>query len=194
MLLHNTSIHISRSFLLACLLHLLLFFSFGSAIFIKQNIAPQLATSINFKVSTSNAVNNAVAINSKALLPQNSSKNASKNSNNIANNNFSANTNSDRNNPSLNTEPDFNAAYLNNPAPEYPDIAKQMGIEGTVLLLVLVQENGLPAQVSIKQSSGSSLLDKAAINAVKNWKFVAAQRYGNNIVANVIVPIKFQLS
>ncbi|NBR95977.1 MAG: energy transducer TonB [Proteobacteria bacterium] len=69
-----------------------------------------------------------------------------------------------------------------------------MGIEGEVILLVLVQENGLPAEINIHQSSGFAILDQAAILAVKQWQFVSAKQNGKNIRASVLVPIKFQLT
>src|SRR5690606_30350748 len=50
--------------------------------------------------------------------------------------------------------PSSNAAYLNNPRPSYPSISRRMGEQGKVLLRVLVDENGLPQQIEIKQSSG----------------------------------------
>ena len=62
--------------------------------------------------------------------------------------------------------------YLSNPPPEYPEIAQELGQEGTVLLKVKVSASGLVLQVSVHRSSGYSSLDAAAINAVRRWKFV----------------------
>lgn len=91
------------------------------------------------------------------------------------------------------SEPVFNAAYLNNPAPEYPASAKRRGIQGKVLVNVLVKADGTAAAVEISRSSGSSNLDSAALDAVKQWKFIPARRAGAAVQASVIVPVEFKI-
>jgi TonB family C-terminal domain len=91
------------------------------------------------------------------------------------------------------TPPLFNVAYLNNPAPEYPPMARSRGEQGHVALNVLVNAEGLPEQIDIKTSSGSPRLDRAALEAVRHWRFVPAKRGTEPIRTRVIVPIKFVL-
>ncbi|HUJ16744.1 MAG TPA: energy transducer TonB [Nitrospirota bacterium] len=89
--------------------------------------------------------------------------------------------------------PLFNAAYLNNPKPLYPPVARRMKVEGTVVVQVLVNSNGKPENVRLEKSSGSSMLDQAALTAVQNWSFVPA-REGNKIIsAWVDIPLRFRL-
>jgi protein TonB len=85
------------------------------------------------------------------------------------------------------------AAYLDNPKPLYPPFARRQGRQGTVLLLVVVTENGQADTVRIKQSSGSELLDQAAVQAVQQWRFVPAYRQGKAVRETVEIPIRFQL-
>lgn len=92
------------------------------------------------------------------------------------------------------TEPIFNAVYLNNPAPVYPPSAKKNNIEGKVLLLVEVSPEGFTKNIQISQSSGYSILDNSAKNAVLSWKFIPAKQYGKPINASVIIPIEFKLN
>lgn len=89
--------------------------------------------------------------------------------------------------------PKFGVAYLNNPAPEYPGMAKRAGEEGRVLLKVLVSAEGEAETVSLEKSSGSERLDNAARDAVSRWRFVPARKGGQALSAYVIVPIKFSL-
>ncbi len=89
--------------------------------------------------------------------------------------------------------PHFDVAYLNNPRPAYPPMARKLGIEGIVLLRVDVSAKGTPDKVVIAQSSGASLLDEAAIKAVQGWTFVPARRGDSPISHPVEVPIRFQL-
>ncbi len=91
------------------------------------------------------------------------------------------------------TPPLFNAAYLRNPAPVYPAIARRSGDQGTVMLKVLVNPEGAPLRVELDQSSGSKSLDGAALDAVKSWRFVPARRGTQNIEGWVRVPVVFKL-
>lgn len=91
-------------------------------------------------------------------------------------------------------QPNFVAAYLNNPAPVYPYAAKTRGESGTVLLRVLVTMEGVAGNVTIEKSSGSSSLDNAARDIVfKRWRFVPARRGDQTVEALVRVPIEFKL-
>jgi protein TonB len=96
--------------------------------------------------------------------------------------------------PVKTTTPQFNAAYLNNPAPEYPSSARRMGEMGRVILRVQVTANGSPSQVLIHSSSGVDSLDEAALEAVQRWKFVPAKQGETPVMAWVNVPIQFTLN
>lgn len=63
--------------------------------------------------------------------------------------------------------------------PEYPEDARQEGISGTVGVKVEVLENGRPGEVRIARSSGRQSLDEAALQAVRQWRFVPAQETGS---------------
>jgi len=89
--------------------------------------------------------------------------------------------------------PHFDVAYLNNPRPAYPPIARKLGIEGVVLLRVDVSAKGTPDRIVIAQTSGATLLDEAAMKAVQGWTFVPARRGDAPIAHPVEVPIRFQL-
>jgi protein TonB len=90
--------------------------------------------------------------------------------------------------------PDFRAAYLNNPPPAYPRIARRNGEQGTVTLRVHVSLDGVPTQVELERSSGSNALDSAALETVKSWRFAPARRAGEPVTAWVIVPVVFRLT
>ncbi|WP_094605885.1 hypothetical protein SPSIL_008260 [Sporomusa silvacetica DSM 10669] len=79
--------------------------------------------------------------------------------------------------------------------PNYPEKARQAGVEGTVVLNIEILENGQAGQVSIYQSSGSELLDDAAAAAVQRWRFVPAKVRGTNqsIACQTTLPVVFRL-
>ena len=91
------------------------------------------------------------------------------------------------------SEPRFDAAYLDNPAPTYPALSRRIGEEGRVVLRVFVDASGRANEVQIKSSSGSPRLDQAAQDTVARWKFFPAQRGAEAIGAWVLVPIVFNL-
>lgn len=95
--------------------------------------------------------------------------------------------------PSPLISPRFDAAYLSNPAPIYPSASLTMGEQGKVLLNVLVSPTGLAQEVRVRTSSGFDRLDQAAREAVRRWKFIAAQQGGEAVGAWVVVPIQFNL-
>src|SRR5882757_7610846 len=91
------------------------------------------------------------------------------------------------------TPPNFVAAYLDNPTPEYPRLSRRMKESGTVLLRVRVSPEGRSAQVDLNKSSGYDRLDQSAVEAVRKWRFVPAKQGEQAVAAWVIVPINFQL-
>lgn len=95
--------------------------------------------------------------------------------------------------PAPMTPPSFTAAYLNNPAPRYPDNSRRRGETGEVLLLVYVQADGDPGEMQLRRSSGHPALDEAALEAVRRWRFVAARQGDTEVGAWVLVPIRFSL-
>lgn len=84
-------------------------------------------------------------------------------------------------------------ARPDNPAPAYPEAARRQGLQGKVLLRVTVGPAGEPVQVSLVESSGWALLDDAAIDTVKGWRFDPARRDGLPVAAVVEVPLAFNL-
>lgn len=89
--------------------------------------------------------------------------------------------------------PRFNAAYLNNPSPAYPAAARRRGQEGRVLVRAEVLADGRCSRVELKQGSGHELLDQAALDAVRKWRFVPARQGEQAVTAWVDVPIAFKL-
>lgn len=84
--------------------------------------------------------------------------------------------------------------YRSAPAPAYPRAALQRGLQGTVLLRVLVGEDGHPLEVTLERSSGHAVLDREALRHVRrSWTFRPALRDGRPVQAVGIVPIDFRL-
>lgn len=71
----------------------------------------------------------------------------------------------------------------------YPDEAKRQGIRGTARIAFTIGTSGQPSNIRIRQSSGSNLLDQAALNAVKR----ASPFPPPPASVNVSIPLVFNL-
>lgn len=89
--------------------------------------------------------------------------------------------------------PPRSPAYLHNPKPLYPLAARRAGYEGKVTVRALIQIDGSAERVELKKSSGYELLDRAALEAVKKWRFIPAKRGSEIIVEWVDIPWTFKL-
>ena len=83
--------------------------------------------------------------------------------------------------------------YGENPKPVYPAEARKKGYQGEVILKAKILSNGRVDQVELKKSSGHEILDRSALAAVKQWKFIPAKEGGESIPVWVNIPVTFQL-
>jgi protein TonB len=81
---------------------------------------------------------------------------------------------------------------ISTPSPKYPAQALRAGDHGTVLVSVEIGADGVPSEVGIARSSGSRALDRAAVDAVRHWRFRPATADGRATTGRVQVPISFE--
>jgi protein TonB len=91
------------------------------------------------------------------------------------------------------------AAVISSPVPAsrispvYPRSARRKGHEGTAVVEIEISENGEVLESRIASSSGHGELDSAALDAVKNAKFVPAKKDGERIRGTLRLPVDFKL-
>ena len=90
--------------------------------------------------------------------------------------------------------PQFNYGSADNPIPKYPKLAIRQKHQGQVIICADIGIEGGVSNASICNSSGSNLLDNAALKTIKNWRFTAARQGNEFVVATIQVPITFSLS
>ena len=78
-------------------------------------------------------------------------------------------------------------------APEYPEKAKQAGIEGTVWVQALVDKKGAIRKAKVSKSSGTKSLDKAAVTAAYQNKFKPAIQKDKPVAVWITYKIEFAL-
>ncbi len=76
--------------------------------------------------------------------------------------------------------------------PEYPEMARKLGIEGLVLCAVTIDAEGSVTAVEVIASE-SPMLDEAARRALLGWKFSPALQSGQPVASRVVVPVRFAL-
>jgi TonB family protein len=74
----------------------------------------------------------------------------------------------------------------------YPEIASRNGIEGRVIVKVLVDEKGQASRPRVEYSD-SRLLDAAAIEAILRTRFVPGNRGGAAVPVWMTIPLEFRL-
>lgn len=85
------------------------------------------------------------------------------------------------------------AVYLTPPRVVYPSLARREGLQGLVIVDVLVRKNGNAGEVRVAKGSGHALLDEAAVRAVRTASFQPARVGGQNVDAWFKAPINFRL-
>lgn len=88
---------------------------------------------------------------------------------------------------------DREAAVLQRVPPEYPANALRDGRSGTVLLKVGIDADGNPGDIEIEKSSGTRALDRAARDAVRQWRFSPKTVGGVPVASELSVPVDFKL-
>lgn len=77
------------------------------------------------------------------------------------------------------------------PMPKYPRAAKAAHIEGTVVLKVIIKKDGTTSDLQFV--SGPPELEKAAIDAVKKWRYKPRMLNGEPAEAHNTVSVVFTL-
>jgi protein TonB len=75
--------------------------------------------------------------------------------------------------------------------PEYPELAKRARVQGIVLLQVTVDETGNVTDINIIR--GHPLLNQAAVDAVRQWKYSPTLLNGEPVPVIATVTVNFVL-
>ncbi|MCG8342540.1 MAG: energy transducer TonB, partial [Chlorobiales bacterium] len=86
-------------------------------------------------------------------------------------------------------------SFVKQKEPRYPDMARRAGIEGRVVVSVLISENGMPikAQIVKRAPSDQTVFDKSAIECVMNSTYSPGIQNGSPVKVWLTVPIRFTL-
>ena len=76
--------------------------------------------------------------------------------------------------------------------PEYSEEARKAKFQGTVVLFVVVDENGKPRDLKVIRPLGLGL-DQKAIEAVEKWKFAPGKKDGKPVAVQATIEVNFRL-
>ncbi len=76
---------------------------------------------------------------------------------------------------------------------QYPEIARKAGVEGRVVVNVLIDEKGNVVDTKILKSLGNNGCDEAAIAAIKSVKWKPAKQRDKPVKVRVGIPVVFML-
>jgi protein TonB len=80
-------------------------------------------------------------------------------------------------------QPTVDASFRGNRIPDYPQMSRRLGEQGAVVLRVMISPDGRAGEIQLSKSSGHARLDRAAIEAVREWRFVPALKGGRPVAA-----------
>ena len=78
--------------------------------------------------------------------------------------------------------------------PRYPYESRRLKEQGTVVLDVLLGPDGRVERIAVRTSSGHARLDKAALDAVRRWRWSPMLRDGQAVAVRGLVEIPFTLT
>ena len=84
---------------------------------------------------------------------------------------------------------DVDARIVHAQPADYPELAHREGVTGTAFVQVDLMPTGDIADVSIAESSGNPLLDRAALDAVRESRFAPATHDCRQIAGSYLVRV-----
>jgi protein TonB len=83
------------------------------------------------------------------------------------------------------------AKAIDRPNPEYPAIAKAAHVQGTIVLHAIISKDG--AVQDLQYISGPPLLMKAAMDAVRQWRYKPTELNGEPVEVDTTIQVIFTL-
>ena len=75
---------------------------------------------------------------------------------------------------------------------KYPEVARLAGIEGQVIIQLLINEDGVPSNPKVLRSAGQ-ILNDAAIKALLEQRFKPGKQRGKPVRVQMAFPVRFEL-
>ncbi len=78
--------------------------------------------------------------------------------------------------------------------PAYPDQAAAQGVEGSVVLLLLVDQAGAVKEASVAEANPEGVFEESALAAFRDARFAPAQKNGRAVKSRVLIRVTYELT
>ena len=89
---------------------------------------------------------------------------------------------------------DVHPVALNLIKPVYPDKGVELGVDGKVVLLLLIDEAGVVKEVSVVEADPEGIFEESALAAFRNALFAPAQKNGRAVKSRVLIRVTYELN
>lgn len=78
--------------------------------------------------------------------------------------------------------------------PDYPDKGAERGVEGNVVLLLLIDEAGAVKEVTVMEANPEGVFEESALSAFREARFAPAQKNGRVVKSRVLIRVSYELN
>lgn len=78
--------------------------------------------------------------------------------------------------------------------PAYPDKAAEQGLEGNVVLLLLIDEAGAVKEAAVVEANPEGAFEESALAAFREARFAPAQKNGRAVKSRVLIRVTYELN
>jgi protein TonB len=89
---------------------------------------------------------------------------------------------------------DVHPAALYPIKPGYPVKAAEQGVEGNVVLLLLIDEAGGVKEASVAEANPAGIFEESALAAFREARFAPAQKNGRAVKSRVLIRVTYELN
>ena len=89
---------------------------------------------------------------------------------------------------------DVHPVALNPIKPAYPEKGVELGVDGKVVLLLLIDETGVVKEVSVAEANPEGIFEESALAAFREERFAPAQKNGRAVKSRVLIRVSYELS
>jgi periplasmic protein TonB len=92
--------------------------------------------------------------------------------------------------PAIEANPEVKPLPLRTPPPTYPEQLLSKKVSGLVALSIVIDDRGIVSKCEVIKSTEPAF-EKPALDAVKKWRFKAAEKGGKKVWTRVQLPLQF---
>ena len=78
--------------------------------------------------------------------------------------------------------------------PKYPEVARRARMSGQVIIEAVITDRGEVISPRVMKSTTESILNQAALDAVRQWRYEPARFRGQPVPVYVTVTVTFRLN